>query len=143
MNWKGDLLIFPKKEAPGSRRLKMVKINNCKSTYSCARDFSEYPIYQSLLCFSAHKRFHALVKKMVTNHRKLSKKSTEEGLFIDALLDSTEDEQVILSDACSYIVAGFHTTGNCELNCFYVLSVYVTLLAIIPAQNIVNNVNLF
>lgn len=79
---------------------------------------------------------------MVTNHRKLSKKNTEE-MFIDALLDSTEDEQVILSDACSYIVAGFHTTGNCELNCFYVLSVYVTLLAIIPAQNIVNNVNLF
>lgn len=61
---------------------------------------------------NAYKRFHALVKKMVTNHRKLSKKSTEERLFIDALLDSTEDEQVILSDACTYIVAGFHTTGN-------------------------------
>lgn len=140
MNWKGDLLIFPKKEAPGSRRLKMVKINNCKPNYSSARvsnQFTEFLnlfIYQSLLCFSAHKRFHALVKKMVTNHRKLSKKSTEEGLFIDALLDSTEDEQVILSDACSYIVAGFHTTGNCELNCFYVLSVYITLLGIFPAQ---------
>lgn len=63
------------------------------------------------------------MKKMVTNRRKLLQKDTEDRLFVDALLDSTEDEKVILHDAFTFIVGGFHTTGNCELYCFYILSV--------------------
>lgn len=120
----------------------MVKINNCKLIYFCARDFLEYLIYQFLFCFLVYKRFYVFVKKMVTNYRKLSKKSIEE-MFIDVLFDSTEDEQVIYGDVCLYIVVGFYIIGNCELNCFYVLFVYVILFVIILVQNIVNNVNLF
>lgn len=69
------------------------------------------------------KRFFALVKKMVTNRRKL-RKSTDDLLFIDALLDSTEDEQTILHDACTFIVGGFTTVGNLLTWAIYFLATH-------------------
>lgn len=63
--------------------------------------------------FAAKKKLAELVKKTVVNRKKL-KKDTDEYLFIDALLDFSTDEELIFSESTTFIIGGFHTTGNRE-----------------------------
>jgi cytochrome P450 len=69
-----------------------------------------------LLFFSAKKKLSELVKKTVNNRRK-QKTDKDEHLLIDALLDFSSDEELIFSDSTSFVIGGFHTTGNRESAC--------------------------
>lgn len=53
---------------------------------------------------------------MVVSNRINLRKDTDHALFVDVLLDSTDDKEVIGNDAMSFIIAGFHTTGNSNIS---------------------------
>ncbi|XP_062570148.1 cytochrome P450 20A1-like [Saccostrea cucullata] len=59
----------------------------------------------------AKKRMSEQVNKIIKNCKK-HKKDPNEYLLIDALLESTTDEELVFSDALTYVIGGFHTTGN-------------------------------
>lgn len=59
----------------------------------------------------AKRKLYALVDKMLSNRKQL-RKDTDDALLIDVLLDSTDDKELIANDALSFVIGGFHTTGN-------------------------------
>lgn len=63
----------------------------------------------------AKRKLNALVDRVVSNRINL-RKDTDHALFVDVLLDSTDDKEVIGNDAMSFIIAGFHTTGNSNIS---------------------------
>ncbi|XP_056007018.1 cytochrome P450 20A1-like [Ostrea edulis] len=69
------------------------------------------------------KKLAELVKKTVVNRKKL-KKDTDEYLFIDALLDFSTDEELIFSESTTFIIGGFHTTGNLLTWAIYFLATH-------------------
>ena len=60
----------------------------------------------------------------VAEDRKKNPVPNGEELFIDLILDHDEDEERQLSDTISYVVGGFHTTGNGKesSSCFFTCS---------------------
>uniref|UniRef100_K1QQY1 Cytochrome P450 20A1 n=1 Tax=Magallana gigas TaxID=29159 RepID=K1QQY1_MAGGI len=59
----------------------------------------------------AKRKLYALVDKVLSNRKQL-RKDTDDALLIDVLLDSTDDKELIANDALSFVIGGFHTTGN-------------------------------
>ncbi len=49
--------------------------------------------------------------KEAVNERRKNPAKGGEYLLIDALLESDLSEQVIIADAVSFLIGGFHTTG--------------------------------
>ncbi|XP_061193946.1 cytochrome P450 20A1-like [Saccostrea echinata] len=70
----------------------------------------------------AKNRMLELFKKIIKNPKKL--KDADEYLFIDALLDSTTDKDQIFSDVITYVIGGYHTTGNLLTWAVYFLATY-------------------
>lgn len=62
----------------------------------------------------AKRKLYALVDKMLSNRKQL-RKDTDDALLIDVLLDSTDDKELIANDALSFVIGGFHTTGNSKI----------------------------
>lgn len=63
---------------------------------------------------SAKRKLYALVDKVLSNRKQL-RKDTDDALLIDVLLDSTDDKELIANDALSFVIGGFHTTGNSKI----------------------------
>eukprot|EP00105_Crassostrea_gigas_P006249 XP_011420113.2 PREDICTED: cytochrome P450 20A1 [Crassostrea gigas] len=59
----------------------------------------------------AKRKLYALVDKVLSNRKQL-RKDTDDALLIDVLLDSTDDKELIASDALTFVIGSFHTTGN-------------------------------
>ena len=54
------------------------------------------------------------MKFAIETHRK-NKKDTDEKIFVDYLAEIAKSEDELLDNAVTFFIAGFHTTGLCEL----------------------------
>ena len=54
---------------------------------------------------------YLMVGQMV-DRRRANPPTHGEELFIDLLVENTDDEERLISDAITYVIGGFHTTGN-------------------------------
>ena len=57
------------------------------------------------------KKLTAITNEMV-KHRKENPPQHGEELLLDLILDYTDDEELQFSDALTFVIGGFHTTGN-------------------------------
>ncbi|KAK3108521.1 hypothetical protein FSP39_009786 [Pinctada imbricata] len=71
----------------------------------------------------ANKIITSLIKKAIEHRKKVPPNSDSE-LLIDSLIDNASDEEELLSDAITYAVGGFHTTGNVLTWGFYFLATH-------------------
>ena len=66
-----------------------------------------------IIQFSAKDLLHGTVDGII-KRRKENPPPPERQLFIDILLENNLPESQIKSDATSYVIGGFHTSGNCK-----------------------------
>ena len=57
--------------------------------------------------------------KRIVKHRKAHPPEHGEELLLDLVLDYSDDEEFQFSDSLTFIIGGFHTTGNCKLKLFF------------------------
>lgn len=72
----------------------------------------------------AKRKLYALVDKVVST-RKQVRKDTDDALLVDVLIDSTDDKELIANDALSFVIGGFHTTGNSKISKLHIPCIVV------------------
>lgn len=70
------------------------------------------------------KKFHSVILEVIRDRNKASSQDSEMGIFIDFLLAEGLSDEQILSDAVTYIIGGFHTTGNLLTWALYFISTH-------------------
>ncbi|XP_078321122.1 cytochrome P450 20A1-like [Crassostrea virginica] len=71
----------------------------------------------------ARKKLNSLVNKVLSSRKKL-RKNTDDNLLVDVLIDNVEDKDQIFCDSLTFIVGGFHTTGNLLTWALYFLATH-------------------
>ncbi|KAH3778215.1 hypothetical protein DPMN_179669 [Dreissena polymorpha] len=106
-----------------SRRSHFGRILNLKSEaemaihiYSYSPDLNCLPLHGGF-CFPylSGKQELSSVLLQIFRDRKRNPPRAGEELFLDVLMEYTEDEEVQFCDALVYTIGGFHTAGNCKL----------------------------
>ena len=65
------------------------------------------------MCYIADKKYLAGIVQRIVSERKANPEHGEE-VLLDALIDSTDDEEMQFSESVVYAYIGVHVTGICE-----------------------------
>lgn len=69
------------------------------------------PSYKIPCLLVAKDKLYKIIKRTL-DHRKKNPAKKGELLMIDILIENCQDEDTLLSETFSFIIGGFHTTGN-------------------------------